>query len=144
MPLNARMITVKFARALSYLVYFWVVASLIILTLGFLLELFAANPNAGFSEWVYRNLDRTMEPFRGIFPAPAVGSGGSIFDVSILFAMIIYGMVAVGFRAFIDWLTLRMYRLDDEIAATEAAAATVDQIAPLADPTLPGSGQLGI
>jgi uncharacterized protein YggT (Ycf19 family) len=120
-PANARSIAFKFARVLSKLVYFWVIASLIILTLGFFLKLFAASPDAGFVEWVYRNLDRTMKPFRGMFPDAPIGDSGSVLDVSILFAMLVYGFVAIGFRALIDWLTVRLYRLGVEIARQEAA-----------------------
>lgn len=120
-PATARAIAVKFARVLSYLVYFWVIVSLIILTLGFFLKLFAASPEAGFVEWVYRNLDRTMKPFRGMFPDAPIGDSGSVLDVSILFAMLVYGFIAIGFRALIDWLTVRLYRLSVEIAQQEAA-----------------------
>lgn len=117
---STRSIVVRFARVLTYLVYFWVVASLIILTLGFFLKLFGANPDAGFVEWVYRNLDRTMEPFRGMFPEQDLGDGASVLDVSILFAMLVYGFVALAFRALADWLTLRLNRINLELAQTEA------------------------
>jgi uncharacterized protein YggT (Ycf19 family) len=130
-PIGARSFTVRFARIFGYFVYFWLLASLVILTLGFFLKLFAANPDAGFVEWVYRNLDRTMEPFRGMFPQQAVGDTGSILDVSILFAMLMYVLVAMGIRALINWLTFRMNRIDREMAAAErqqtaAMAAAVD------------------
>jgi hypothetical protein len=118
------MITVRLVRALSYLVYFWVMASLVILTLGFFLKLFAANPEAGFTEWVERNLDRTMEPFRGIFPDAPVGDTGSVFDTSILFAMIVYGLVAVGFRALLDWLTFRLTLVEAEVGESTSAPLT--------------------
>jgi uncharacterized protein YggT (Ycf19 family) len=117
---TTRSIVVRSTRILIYFIYFWVIASLVILTLGFFLKLFAANPEAGFVEWVYRNLDRTMEPFRGMFPEQAVGDQGSILDVSILFAMLMYGFVAIAFRALINWLTLKMQRIDRELAALDA------------------------
>ena len=41
-------------RALAYLVYFFVTVALIVLTFGFFLLLFGANPDAAFAEWVYR------------------------------------------------------------------------------------------
>jgi uncharacterized protein YggT (Ycf19 family) len=137
-PIGARSFTVRFARVFGYFVYFWLLASLIILTLGFFLKLFAANPDAGFVEWVYRNLDRTMEPFRGMFPQQAVGDNGSMLDVSILFAMLMYFIVAMGIRALIDWLTLRMHRVDREAAALERRQAAAEA-APAGESTIPTS-----
>src|SRR5215207_4438449 len=71
----------KVARALVYLVYFWVMLSLAILVMGFFLLLFGANPDASFAEWVYRALDRVMKPFRGIFQSVDL-SGNSVLATS--------------------------------------------------------------
>jgi uncharacterized protein YggT (Ycf19 family) len=96
------------ARALTYLVYAFVVAALVLLLLGFFLLLFGANPDAPFAEWVYRGLTRVMAPFRGLFePVPL--DGRSVLDVSILFAMIVYGLVALFLRALIEWLSDRIH-----------------------------------
>ena len=54
--------------------------NLVLLTLGFFLRLFGASTDAEFTRWVYRNVDRIMEPFRGIFPSHAV-SDVSVLDV---------------------------------------------------------------
>ena len=82
------------ARALTYLVYAFVLFSLVILLLGFFLLLFGANPDAPFAEWAYRSLDRVMAPFRGLFE-PVRLDGRSVLDVSILFAMIVYALVGL-------------------------------------------------
>jgi uncharacterized protein YggT (Ycf19 family) len=95
------------ARALTYLVYAFVIVALVILLLGFFLLLFGANPDAPFAEWLYRGLRRVMAPFRGLFE-PVQLDGRSVLDVSILFAMIVYGIVALGLHALIDWLTARI------------------------------------
>jgi uncharacterized protein YggT (Ycf19 family) len=104
-PMNPRTFA-WFARALAYLVYAFVVVALVILTFGFFLQLFGANPDAPFAEWVYRSLKRVMSPFRGLFE-PVSLRGDSVLDVSILFAMIVYGLVALLLRSLIDWLTVR-------------------------------------
>jgi uncharacterized protein YggT (Ycf19 family) len=57
----------RFARAVTYLVYAFVLVALVILLFGFFLLLFGANPHAPFAEWVYRSLTRVMAPFRGLF-----------------------------------------------------------------------------
>ena len=120
------------SRALSYLVYVYLLAVEIILFLGFFLLLFGANPNAGFTEWVYRSLDRAMEPFRGIFTPIELGTTGgndipSVFETSILFAMIIYGIVAIVVHAGIMWLTGRLNRLEAEEANLRYWAAVEEQ-----------------
>ena len=97
----------RVARALTYLVYAFVIVALILLLLGFFLLLFGANPDAPFAEWLYGGLRRVMAPFRGLFePIPL--DGRSVLDVSILFAMIVYGIVAMALDALIEWLTARI------------------------------------
>jgi len=105
------------ARFVGYLVYFYVLVVEIFLLFGFLLLLFGANSSASFVAWVYRNLDRAMDPFRGIFTPIELGTTGgneveSVFDTSILFAMIVYAIVAIAVHAFIQWLTVRLHKLD--------------------------------
>ncbi len=106
------------SRALSYLLYAYILFVEVILFLGFFLLLFGANTSAGFTEWVYRSLDRAMEPFRGIFTPIELGTTAgnveSIFETSVLFAMIVYGVIGLVVHAFITWLSTRLYRLDAE------------------------------
>ena len=106
-------------RAITYLIYAYLLFVQIILGLGFILLLLGANPSSGFVEWWYRNLDRVMEPFRGIFTPIELGTTQgnqveSIFETSVLFAMIIYAIVAIAVSAFAGWLGKRMHRLDVE------------------------------
>jgi hypothetical protein len=112
------------ARAVSYLVYAYLLIVEVILLLGFLLLLFGANPSSSFVEWSYRNLDRAMRPFRGIFAPVEIGVAGNdvkaIFDTSIMFAMIVYAIIAIAVGALISWLTLRISRVDHEVAFESA------------------------
>lgn len=115
--LGARRFVVWVTRAISYLVYAYVVVVEVILSIGFFLLLFGANPSSDFVKWIYRSLNRAMEPFRGIFnPVELTGNTNqevaSVFDASVLFAMIIYGLLAILVHAFIRWLTYRLYKLD--------------------------------
>jgi uncharacterized protein YggT (Ycf19 family) len=97
----------RFARAVTYLVYAFVLVALVILVFGFFLLLFGANPHAPFAEWVYRGLTRVMAPFRGLFePEPL--DGRSVLDASILFAMIVYGLAALLLHSLIEWITDRL------------------------------------
>ena len=105
--MDAPITIVRIARVLTYLVYAFVLISLVILVLGFFLLLFGANPDAPFSEWAYRSLDRVMAPFRGIFE-PVQLNGESVLDTSVLFAMIVYGIVGIALSALIQWLTEKL------------------------------------
>ena len=121
--LSERKAIVWALRAVSYLVYFYLIVVEIILLIGFFLLLFGANPTAGFTQWAYRNLDRVMDPFRGIFSPIELGTTGNdvaaTFDTSVLFAMIIYGIIALLFSVLIGWLSGRLDQIhaaEDEIA----------------------------
>jgi uncharacterized protein YggT (Ycf19 family) len=113
---------VALARGLTYLIYAFVIVALVVLALGFCLLLLGANPDAAFAEWVYRALDRVMAPFRGLFESVVI-NGQSVLDVSVLFAMIMYGIVALALGALIEWLSQRLYGLRDSAAQRDAAAA---------------------
>jgi hypothetical protein len=106
-------------RAVTYVIYAFIIAAEIILLIGFLLLLMGANASSSFVQWCYRNLDRVMEPFRGIFTPIELGTAqnsevASVFDTSVLFAMIIYAIVGIAIYGFASWLTKRLYRLDVE------------------------------
>jgi hypothetical protein len=127
--LSERKVIVWTARAISYLLYAYLIVVEIILFIGFFLLLFGANPTAGFTQWAYRNLERVMDPFRGIFSPVELGTTGNdvpaIFDTSVLFAMIIYGIVALLISVLIGWLSGRL----DQIHAAEDELARQAEIA---------------
>ena len=110
-------------RLMTWVVYAYVVIVEIILFLGFLLLLFGANPASSFVEWVYRSVDRAMRPFRGIFEPIELGVTGndvpSVFESSIVFAMVIYGLVALALSGLIHWLSGVIQRIDRENARRE-------------------------
>jgi uncharacterized protein YggT (Ycf19 family) len=111
---------VRIARVLTYLVYAFVLVTLVILVLGFFLLLFGANPDVPFTEWAYRSLDRVMAPFRGIFESVQL-NGESVLDTSVLFAMIVYGIVGIALSALIHWLTDKLLVLQRKRALAQAA-----------------------
>jgi hypothetical protein len=134
--LGERKVVLMITRAISYLVYAYLVVVEIILLMGFVLLLFGANPSAGFTEWVYRNLDRVMSPFRGIFTPIELGVTGSdvpaVFETSVVFAMIVYGIVALLLSALIGWLSGRLNQVHDaetEIQRRDEYQARLDAVA---------------
>jgi uncharacterized protein YggT (Ycf19 family) len=91
------------SRSIILFVYAFAIACIVILAIAFFLQLFNANQTAPFVDWVYRAARRIMQPFRGIFPS-VEGEQGSVFDVSMLFAMFMYGLLALGLHALIAWI----------------------------------------
>jgi hypothetical protein len=66
-----------------------------------------------------------MAPFRGIFePIPLTDQ--SVLDTSLLFAMIIYGLVALLLRAGIDWLNTAVARHQRQLEQEAWARATAE------------------
>ena len=131
-----------FGKVLTGVVYAIIVVYLIILTLAFFLKLFGANPAADFADWVYTAADRIMEPFRGIFPTTAI-TDRSVFDASLLFAIIVYSIVALLLHSLIAWITSRMailkYEADREQYLAQTAPATAIPTTP-ATPATPTPG----
>lgn len=113
-----RRISASLGRVITWVVYVYVLIVEVILALGFLLLLLGADPSSGFVEWAYRSLDRAMRPFRGIFASIDLGVTGndvaSVFDTSVLFAMIVYGIIAIALSSLLHWLSSRVDRIDTE------------------------------
>ena len=111
-----RRTTVVVAKVVTTLLYVYVIVVEVMLALAFVLRLFGADPSAGFTQFVYRSLDRAMAPFRGIFPPVVLGTNGNqvdaVLDTSILFAMLVYGLVLLAVGALVDWLARRVGTLD--------------------------------
>ena len=79
--------------------------------MAFFLRLFGANPSADFAEWVYTAAARIMEPFRGIFPTTQI-TERVVFDPSLLFAIIVYSILALALHSLIAWFTRRLSALE--------------------------------
>src|SRR5215213_8716341 len=118
---DLRLTVATVSKALLWLVYAWVVVNIVLLFLAFILRLLGANPQAGFSEWVYDSVARSMAPFRGLFE-PIVLTDDSVLDTSLLFAMIVYAIVALFLSAAIDWVSRRLSDRRWQLASEAAPA----------------------
>ena len=98
----------RLARILPWLVYAYLLLEVIVLTLAFFLLLFNASTDADFTQWVYRSADRALEPFRGIFPS-ATADNGSVLDFAVLFAIIVYGILAMLAQGAIHWIDRKIF-----------------------------------
>lgn len=66
----------------------------ILLAFRFLLKLFAANPYAGFTHFIYATTSPFAAPFLNVFRQTQVS--GSIFEWTTLLAMVVYWLIAEG------------------------------------------------
>ena len=131
------------SRAVIVFVYAFAIACIVILAMAFFLQLFNANTTAPFVDWVYRAARRIMQPFRGIFPS-VEGEQGSVFDVSMLFAMFMYGLLALGAHGLIDWIdrkiaAKRYEEMRQPAAAPMASSAVVTIPAASSSSTVPAA-----
>ncbi len=114
-------------KVLGQLVLAYIAIVEAILVTGFVLRLFGANPSSDFVAFVYRSVDRIMEPFRGIFEPVTLGTTGAdvdaVLDTSLLFAMIVYLLLFLGLQALLRWLEERLLRLEHERRVAEYRTA---------------------
>src|SRR5512140_1591608 len=68
-----------------------------LIAIRFLLRLFAANPEAGFAQFIYGVTNPMLFPFYGLFPTPQFE--GSVMEVISIVAMLVYALLA--------WLIIR-------------------------------------
>jgi len=66
----------------------------VLLAFRIILMLFGANPNANFSSWIYNNTDPLVAPFEGIFPSPNLANGTFTLEISAIFALVVYAVIA--------------------------------------------------
>ena len=117
-----RIVAYRFAKGLTLFMYGVLIVAEVLLVMTFFLQLFNASESAPFTQWVYRSSGRVLAPFRGIFPT-VEGQHGSVLDFSVLFAMVIYGMLAMGAHAVIAWLDRKLAAQRWEAALEERQRA---------------------
>ncbi len=89
----------------------------ILLAFRFILKLLGANPNAGFSEFIYGITYVFANPFFAVFQKSQVQ--GSIFEWSTLLAMAVYWIVALGI--------IKLFLISKTVSTPEAAAKLDEQ-----------------
>ncbi len=97
----------------------WYILGLIevILAFRFFLKLFAANPTAGFSSFIYTISYPFAAPFVNVFGRTQVE--GSIFEWTTLLAMLVFGLVA--------WGIVKLLTMSKTVSTPEAASKLEDK-----------------
>ena len=94
---------------------FYVIETLLLFR--FLLRLLAANPNAGFTEFIYAISYPFAAPFLYVFRVSTVGQG--VFEWSTLLAMIVYWVLV--------WGVIRLIVMGKPVTQTEARTKLENQ-----------------
>ncbi len=84
----------------------------VLLAFRFVLKLFAANPQAGFSSFIYNVSYPFTAPFLAVFGTMQVA--GSIFEWTTLLAMLIYFLIA--------FAVIKLLLIGKTVSTPEAAA----------------------
>ena len=79
------------AMEIIYLVFAVIDAVLLI---RLVLKLLGANAHAGFAQFTYGLTDFFLAPFKGLLPT--IVSGQSVLELSLIFAILIYSLIALG------------------------------------------------
>lgn len=90
-------------KAVVYATYVVIMFAEIMLLFRVFLLLFNANPATPFVQFVYDTSADFLAPFRGIFP-PHMTQNGGYLDVSALFAMIVYLILAALIQSLMNYL----------------------------------------
>lgn len=83
----------------------------VLLAFRFVLKLLGANPEAGFSSFIYGVTYIFAAPFLSVFRLSSVA--GSIFEWTTLLAMLVYWIVAVGI--------IKLFLIGKTVSTPEAA-----------------------
>ena len=84
----------------------------ILLAFRFVLKLFAANPTAGFTSFIYGVTYVFTAPFLSVFHMSRVA--GNIFEWTTLLAMLVYWIVAMGI--------IKLFLMGKTVSTPEASA----------------------
>ena len=89
----------------------------VLLVFRFVLKLLAANPNAGFTNFIYDITYVFASPFLNVFRITQVE--GSIFEWTTILAMFVYWLIAFGI--------IRLFLMGKSVSTPEAAVKLEDQ-----------------
>lgn len=97
----------------------WYLVGLIevLLLFRFLLKLLAANPLAGFTNFIYSVTLPLVAPFLPVFPRVRVE--GSVFEWSTLLAMLVYWLIG--------WGIVKLFLMGKSVSTPEAAIKLDEQ-----------------
>ncbi len=82
-----------------------------LLAFRFILKLLAANPNAGFSDFIYTVTYPFVAPFSNVFSRAVIVD--SVIEWTTLLAMLVYWLIA--------WAVIKLFVMSKAVSTSEAA-----------------------
>jgi hypothetical protein len=79
---------------LTQFIYLLTTVLEVLLSIRFVLKLIAANPSAGFAQFIYGMTDVFLVPFTGLTATPS--AAGAVLEIPTIIAMIVYAFLAWG------------------------------------------------
>lgn len=89
----------------------------VLLAFRFVLKLLAANPSAGFSNFIYKVTHIFAAPFLSVFRVSQVE--GNIFEWTTLLSMLVYWLIAFGI--------IKLFLMSKTVSTPEAAVKLENQ-----------------
>ena len=89
----------------------------VILAFRFVLKLLGANPNAGFTSFIYGITHIFAAPFLSVFNISKVS--GSVFEWTTILAMLVYWVLAIGI--------IKLFLMGKTVSTPEAAVKLDEQ-----------------
>lgn len=126
-------IVLKVLRFISWVIYAVLTFAIIVLAFGFVLLLFNANPEAGFSEFIFSWGRDFMNPFFGLIEPTQLANGGVIYW-SALIAIAAYLVIMWVVSLVMNWLSGRIYVEERKDAAAAQAASQQPYSSPSTQP----------
>lgn len=103
--------SVKYLYKGTRIVWFLLLFLEVLLVFRFLLKLFAANPLAGFTQFVYGVTSIFVAPFQAVFSVSQVK--GSVFEWTTILSMGVYFLIA--------WAIIKLIIISKPVSRNEAS-----------------------
>lgn len=88
-----------------------------LLAFRFVLRMLGANPNAGFTDFIYALTRPFVQPFINVFRADYVA--GAVFEWTTLLAMFVYWLIA--------WAIVKLFVMSKPVSTPEAEVKLQEQ-----------------
>ena len=106
-------------RAITWLVYAFAMAAIVVLGFAFVLALFGASSGAAFSELIYDTAEIFMSPFVGMIAPTELASGGIVVWAALI-AVAAYAVMAAIIGSLLGYVSRKLHvsRAEDDQAAS--------------------------
>ena len=115
-------------RAITWLVYAFAMAAIVVLGFAFVLALFAASSGAAFSKLIYDTAQIFMSPFVGMITPTELANGGVVIWAALI-AVAAYAVAAAVIGSLLGYVSRKLHvsRAEDARVASSQGTSTPTQ-----------------